>query len=154
GYDEPFTLYGLLARTVETDEARSFVAFTLDSGARFSDGTPVTPEDVVFSLNLLRDKGRPNFHAYYRKVARASVTGDHGVRFDFAERDRELPLILALMPVLPKHAIDLERFDQTTLSGLLGSGPYTVAEVKAGDSILLRRNPDYWGRELGVNRGF
>src|SRR5690349_6161691 len=101
GYDEPFTLYGLLAETVETDEARSYVTFRLDPHARFSDGTPVTPEDVIFSWQLLRDHGRPNYRTYYVKVAKAEALDDRTVRFDLSgSNDRELPLILGLMPVL------------------------------------------------------
>ncbi len=107
GYDEPFTLYGLLARSVETDAERSFVTFNLDERARFSDGAPVTPEDVMFSWRLLRDKGRPNFRTYYAKVSKAEQVGERSVRFDLSGADdRELPLILGLMPVLPRHAVD------------------------------------------------
>lgn len=155
GYDEPFTLYGLLADTVETDDARSFVTFTLDAAARFSDGAAVTPEDVVFSWRLLRDKGRPNHRIYYAKVAKAEVVGPRRVRFDFSNTgDRELPLILGLMPILAQHATDPETFEQTSFVAPVGSGPYTVAEVRAGTLVKLRRNPDYWGRKRAVNRGF
>src|ERR1700727_3968527 len=95
-YDEPFSLYGLLARTIETDDARSYVTFALDPAARFSDGTPVTAADVIFSWQLLRDHGRPNYRAYYAKVASAQALDERTVRFDFAEGgDRELPLIIA-----------------------------------------------------------
>src|SRR5689334_24025699 len=101
GYDEPFTLYGLLAQTVETDAARSYVTFRLDPRAKFSDGTPVTAEDVIFSWQLLRDKGRPNYRTYYAKVRRAEAPGERTVRFDLQDADdRELPLILGLMPIL------------------------------------------------------
>jgi len=154
GYDEPFTLYGLLAKTVETDAARTHVTFTLDPAARFSDGTPVTADDVVFSWALLRDHGRPNHRTYYSKVTKAAVIGERSVRFDLPGDDRELPLILGLMPVLPKHAIDPETFEETSMTPLIGSGPYRVAQVDAGKSITLTRNPDYWGRDLAVNRGF
>ncbi|MEI7806743.1 MAG: extracellular solute-binding protein [Hyphomicrobiales bacterium] len=155
GYDEPFTLYGLLARKVETNAARSFVTFTLDPAARFSDGKPVTPADVIFSWELLRDKGRPNYRTYYTKVVKAEAIGERGVRFDLAgSDDRELPLILGLMPVLAKHAINPDKFEETTFAPPLGSGPYTVSEVKPGVSMTLKRNPDYWGRNLAINRGF
>ena len=91
GYGEPFTLYGLLARTVETDAARSYVTFTLDPVARFSDGKPVTPDDVIFSWQLLRDKGRPNYRTYYTKVKKAEAIGERAVRFDLSgSDDREL----------------------------------------------------------------
>jgi peptide/nickel transport system substrate-binding protein len=154
GYDEPFTLYGLLAETVETDAARSFVTFRLNPRARFSDGTAVTAEDVIFSWQLLRDHGRPNFRTYYVKVAKAEALDARTVRFDLTgSDDRELPLILGLMPVLPKHATDEATFEETTLKPLIGSGPYTIAEVDVGHRVTLRRNPDYWGRDLAVNRG-
>ena len=154
GQDEPFTLYGLLAEKVETDDARSFVAFQLDPRARFSDGKPVTAEDVIFSWHLLRDKGRPNHRYYYSKVSRAEKIGERTIRFDFTDQgDRELPLILGLMPVLPKHAIDPAHFEDSGLKRPIGSGPYRVAEVKPGEMLLLKRDPDYWGRDLPVNRG-
>jgi len=154
GYDEPFTLYGLLAKTVETDAGRTYVTFTLDPDARFSDGTPVTPEDVLFSWALLRDHGRPNHRTFYSKVTRAAVVGKRSVRFDLPGDDRELPLILGLMPVLAKHAVDPDTFEETSMTPLLGSGPYRVGQVDPGKSIMLARNPDYWGRDLSVNRGF
>jgi peptide/nickel transport system substrate-binding protein len=155
GYDEPFTLYGLLAKSVETDDDRSYVTFTLDPAARFSDGRKVTPEDVIFSWQLLRDKGRPNHRTYYAKVVKADVVGGDRVRFDLAgAQDRELPLILALMPILPKHAVDPDTFEETSFAPPVGSGPYLVEEVQPGRSLRLKRNPDYWGNELAVNRGF
>ena len=124
GYDEPFTLYGLLARTVETDAERSYVTFALDPAAKFSDGKPVTAEDVIFSWQLLRDKGRPNFRTYYVKVAKAEALSERVVRFDLTgANDRELPLILGLMPVLAKHAVNPDTFEDTTFEPIVGSGP-------------------------------
>ena len=150
----PFTLYGLLARSVETDDARSYVTFHLDPRARFSDGQPVTAEDVLFSWALLRDTGRPNHRQYYSKVVKAEAIDPLTVRFDFGgANDRELPLILGLMPVLPKHAVDVATFEETTMAAPIGSGPYRVTAVKPGASVTLTRNPDYWGRDLPVNRG-
>src|SRR6185295_9393652 len=155
GYDEPFTLYGLLARTVETDDSRSYVTFGIDPAARFSDGKPVTAADVLFSWELFRDKGRPNQRTYYRKVVKAEALDALTVRFDFGgSQDRELPLILGLMSVLPRHAVNPDTFEQTTLKPMIGSGPYVVAGVDAGKSLTLKRSPDYWGRDLAVNRGF
>jgi peptide/nickel transport system substrate-binding protein len=154
GYDEPFTLYGLLADSVETDDARTYVTFTINPAARFADGKPVTPEDVIFSWELLRDKGRPNYRTYYVKAIKAEKIGARGVRFDLTgSDDRELPLILGLMPVLAKHAIKPDTFEDTTFEPLLGSGPYSVTAVKPGDSVTFTRNPDYWGRDLPINRG-
>ena len=152
--DEPFTLYGLIAREITVPENRSEVTFHLDERARFSDGTPITAKDVLFSHQILRDKGRPNFRTYYRKVAKAEALDDHTVRFVFADaEDRELPLILGLMPILPSHLIDPDRFEETTLTPVVGSGPYRIANVSPGRSITYVRNPDYWGRDLPVNRG-
>ena len=154
GNDEAFTLYGLLASRVETDDARSYVTFHLDPRARFSDGQPVLADDVLFSWALLRDKGRPNHRQYYSKVAKAEAPDPLTVRFDFGGvPDRELPLILGLMPVLPRHAIDAATFEETSISPPIGSGPYRVSAVKPGASVTLTRNPDYWGRDLPVNRG-
>ena len=154
GYDEPFSLYGLLARTIETDDARSYVTFALDPAAHFSDGTPVTAADVIFSWQLLRDHGRPNYRAYYAKVASAKALDERTVQFDLAGADdRELPLILGLMPILAEHAIDVAKFEDTTLAKPIGSGPYTVAEIETGKSVTLKRDPNYWGRDLPINRG-
>ncbi len=154
GQDEPFTLYGLLASRVETDAARRYVVFHLDPRARFSDSRPVEADDVLFSWRLLRDRGRPNHRLYYAKVSRASAPDARTVRFDFADADdRELPLILGLMPVLPRHAVDPETFEETSLAAPIGSGPYRVSDVKPGSSVTLTRDPDYWGRNLPVNRG-
>ena len=154
GYDEPFTLYGLIARAIETDAQRSYVTFHLDPAAKFSDGKPVTAEDIIFSWQLLRDKGRPNHRTYYAKVAKAEALGDQAVRFDLSgSDDRELALILGLMPVLAKHAVKPETFEETSFQAPLGTGPYIVGEVDPGKSVTLKRNPDYWGRDLAINRG-
>ncbi|MCB1477531.1 MAG: ABC transporter substrate-binding protein [Rhodobiaceae bacterium] len=153
--DEPFSLYGLLAETIETDEERTYVEFTLNPDARFSDGEPVTAEDVLFTWELLKTKGRPNHRTYYGKVARAEKVGERGVRFTFTEDvDREIPLIMGLMPILPKHATDPDTFEQTTLDAMIGSGPYTIDAVDPGGAITFKRNPDYWARDLGVKRGY
>src|SRR5262245_66335996 len=121
GNDEAFTLYGLLARGVETDDARSYVTFHLDPRARFSDGKPVTADDVLFSWALLRDKGRPNHRQYYSKVVKAEAPDPLTVRFDFGGAGgRELPLILGLMPVLRRHAVVPAVFGVTTLPGRVG----------------------------------
>ncbi len=151
--DEPFTLYPLLARGIATDAARSFVSFQLDPRARFADGAPVTADDVLFSFALMRDVGRPNHRLYYGKVAKAEALDPLTVRFTFAEPDRELPLIMALMPVFARAGIDRDRFEETTLAPLLGSGPYRVGPVEPGATLTLTRNPDYWGRDLPFNRG-
>ncbi len=154
GYDEPFTLYGLIADTIETDDARSYVTFSINPAARFSDGRPVTPEDVIFTWELLRDRGRPNYRTYYVKVVKAEKIAPRSVRFDLTGADdRELPLIIGLMPVLAKHAVKPETFEDTSFEPLLGTGPYTITAVKPGESVTFTRNPDYWGRDLAINRG-
>jgi len=152
GYDEPFTLYGLLADTVETNDTRDYVTFHLRLEARFSDGQVVTADDVRFSWELLRDHGR--YRSYYRKVSAAEALDTRTIRFDLGgANDRELPLILGLMPILPRHAVDVATFEETSLAAPIGSGPYRVSDVRAGASVTLTRNPDYWGKDLNVNRG-
>jgi peptide/nickel transport system substrate-binding protein len=152
--DEPFTLYGLLAETIEVPDDRSAITFNLNPKARFSDGTPVTADDVLFSWELLKEKGRPNHRTYYSKVSKAERLSESSVRFTFdADGDREIPLILGLLPVLPRHLIDPETFEQTTLTAPIGSGPYRVAKVDPGRALTYARNPDYWGKDLPVNRG-
>ncbi len=153
-YDEPFSLYGLLAESIETPPDRSWVAFTLRAGARFSDGKPVMVEDVLFSHAVLRDKGRPNHRTYYSKISRAEKTGPRTVKFTFdTDGDREMPLIMGLMPVLPRHHFSADTFEQTTLAPPVGSGPYRITRVDPGKQIVYKRNPDYWGKDLPVNRG-
>ncbi len=152
-FDEPFSLYGLLAETVETPADRSSVTFQLRPEARFSDGVPVTPDDVLFSWALLKEKGRPNHRTYYAKVVLAEKVGERGVKFTFAGSDREMPLIMGLMPVLPRHSIRPESFDKTTFDKPVASGPYVVESVDPGAGIVYRRNPNYWGRDLPIMRG-
>lgn len=153
--DEAFTLYPLLAESVETDEDRTYVEFTLNAKARFSDGNPVTAEDVIFSLELLRDKARPLYQNWIKAVARMEKVGERGVRLTFNERaDRETPLLLALLPILPKHATDAENFDRSTLKPMIGSGAYVIDSVRPGEMVVLKRNPDYWGKDLPSRRGF
>ena len=151
---EPFTLYGLIAGGIETPPDRSYVTFHLRPEARFSDGNPVTVEDVIFSHTILSQKGWPFHRLHYGKVAKVEVTGPHAVRFTFkAQGDRELPLILGLMPVIPRHMMSAEQIERTTTQPVLGSGPYTIAKIDIGRSLTYRRNPAYWGRDLPLQRG-
>jgi len=154
-WDEPFTMYGLIAETVETPDDRSWVAFTIRPEARFHDGTPITVDDVVFSFETLRDMGRPNHRLYYRKVTKVDRIGSRGVRFTFESGtdDRELPLIMGLMPILSRAYYAAHTFDESTLEPPLGSGPYRVATVDAGRTIVYERVADYWGKDLAINRG-
>ncbi|MFT3730749.1 MAG: extracellular solute-binding protein [Hyphomicrobium sp.] len=152
--DEPFTLYGLLAETIDIADDRKSVTFNLNPAARFSDRTPVTPEDVINSFQLLKDKGRPNHRTYFAKVTKAEKVGDRGIRFTFEDaNDRELPLILGVMPVFAAHATTADEFASASMTPLVGSGPYTVSKIDAGRAISYRRDPDYWGKDLPVNRG-
>jgi peptide/nickel transport system substrate-binding protein len=152
--DEPFTFYPLLASSIDTPDDRSYVEFKLNPEAKFSDGRPVTAADVAFSLDLLKTRGRPNTRQSYAKVAKVDVKDDHTIRFDLSgAKDRELPLILATMVVLPKHAIDPEAFERSTLKPLIGSGPYEISDVQPGRSITMRRNASWWGKDLPSNRG-
>lgn len=154
--DESFSLYGLLAETVEWDDDRTFIQFNLNPKAKWSDGQPVTPEDVIFTLEILRDKGRTPFADYMNRIEKLEKVGERSVRITFNDKaDREFPLFLAInMPVLPKHATDVEGFDRTTLKTPVGSGPYTVASTRPGERITFRRNPDYWGKDIPSKVGF
>ncbi len=153
--DEPFTLYGLLAETIETPPDRAWVEFTLHAQARFSDGTPVTAEDVIFSWETLKANGSPNARATWARVAKAEAKGPLRVKFTFVDnRDRELPMLIAgFMPILSKAWWQARTFNATTLEPPLASGPYTIESVDPGRGISFRRNPDYWGADLAVNRG-
>lgn len=151
--DEPFTLYGHIAETLEVPADRSSVVFNLRPQARFSDGRPVTPQDVLFSWRLLRDQGQPFHRSYYRNVTTAEATGARSVRFTFADDNREMPLIMGLMPILPKHLIAPETFERTGFDPPIGTGPYIVTEVDAGRRITFRRDPDWWARGLNTARG-
>ncbi|MEO0635543.1 MAG: extracellular solute-binding protein [Pseudomonadota bacterium] len=153
--DEGFTLYGLLAETVETDEDRTFIEFQLRPEAKFSDGKPVRPEDVIFTMNLLTEKGRPTYARRMDKVAKLERVEPNGVRFTFNEKaDRELPLLMGMIPIFPENATDAETFDQTTLTPPVGSGPYLVSEVKPNERIVYTKRDDYWGKDLAVKQGF
>lgn len=152
-YDEPFTLYPLLAESVTTDAERSFVEFRLNPKAHFSDGTPITSIDVLAAFDLLRKKGRPNFRLYYNKIVKAEAPDPQTVRFTFSEPDPELALIMGLMQVFSTKGVDPERFDETGMMPLIGSGPYRLDGIDPGARITLKRNPAYWGRDLAVNRG-
>ena len=153
-WDEPFSLYGLIAESVAVPEDRSSATFVLRPEARFHDGSPVTVDDVVFSWRTLKDRGRPNHRLYYRQVRRVERPGPRALRFVFrTPADRELPLIVGLMPILSKSWYAAAAFDETTLDPPMGSGPYRVESVDPGRGIVYRRDPGYWGRDLAVNRG-
>jgi peptide/nickel transport system substrate-binding protein len=152
-WDEPFTLYGLLAESVTTGPDRDWVEFTLRPEARFSDGTPVTVEDVIWSYEVLGTEGHPRFHAAWQKVETIAAVGPRTVRLDFNTPDRELPLIMGLRPILKKAHWDGRDFAESSMVPPVATGPYVVAEAEPGRTVVLRRNPDYWGRDLPLNRG-
>ena len=153
--DEPFTMYGLIAQSIETDPDRTWAEFTINPKARWSDGVPITPEDVIFTYQVLTEKGRPPYNSRMDKIEKVEKTGENKVKFTFNDKaDREFPLIIAMMPVLPKHATDVATFDQSTLTPPVGSGPYLVDSVEPGTRIVFRRNPDYWAKDLPSKRGF
>ncbi|MES0099069.1 extracellular solute-binding protein [Mesorhizobium sp. M0019] len=154
-YDEAFSLYGLLADTADMDPERKSIEFHLDPHAKWSDGEPVTPEDVLFTYDVFTEKGRPPYSQRMKAIAKLEKTGDRSVRFTFNDKaDREFPLIIALTPIIPKHAFNKDTFDRTTLKPVIGSGPYTVAQVVPGQRIVFKRNPDYWGKDVPSKRGF
>ena len=152
-YDEPFTLYGVLAESVQTDAARSYVAFTLREEARFSDGSPVTVDDVLWSIEALGTLGQPRYHTVWNKIATMEQTGPRSLRITFTEPDREMPLLLGLRPILQKAQFEGRDFDRSSLEPLVGSGPYVVDRLEAGRFVTFRRNPDWWGRDLPFHAG-
>jgi peptide/nickel transport system substrate-binding protein len=152
--DEPFTMYGLIARSIETDDARDRVVFHLDPRAHFSDGAPIRAADVLFTFNLLKEKGRPQQRAAISAVKSIDAPDDETIRMDLTgANDRELPLTLALMPVLSPAHTDGAHFEDQTLVLPVASGPYRVAEVQPGQQLVLRRDPNYWARDLPISRG-
>ena len=152
--DEPASEYGLVAKSMDLAPDRLSVLYTLRRAARFHDGSPMTPQDVIWTFNTLRRKGLPMYREYYADVTRVAQDGDRGVRFYFkSAANRELPQIIGEMPVLSKAYWSGRDFEKTTLTPPLGSGPYTIAAVNPGQSITYRRVPDYWAADLPVNKG-
>lgn len=154
-FDEPFSEYGLIAQTIEVADDRSSVSYELHPDARWHDGTPITPADVIFSFETLKTKGHPRFRAYYANVVKAEQTGERRVTFTFdgTGTNRELPLIMGQLNIIPKHYYEGRDFEQVNLDVPLGSGPYRIKSFVPGRSTLSERVPDYWGANLPVNRG-
>ena len=153
-YGEPFTLYGLLAESIETDEDRSWVEFTLREEARFSDGSPVTVEDVIWSYETLGTVGHPRYHGSWKKVASAEATGPRSVRFTFNQPDRELALIMGMRPILKKAQWDGVDFAESGVDVVpISTAPYVIDDHEPGRFVSLKRNPDYWGKDVPFMRG-
>ena len=153
--DEPFSLYGLIAETIEIPNERDWVEFKLRKEASFSDGKPITAEDVIFSWNTLKKKGSPNARATWSRINEVIQTGPRKVKFIFPDnKDRELPLLIAgFLPVLSKSWWSERNFSETTLDKPISSGPYVISEAIPGRSITFHQNKNYWGKNLPVNNG-
>ena len=152
--DEIAVGYGCLVERIEVPPDNSWVLYTLRPEARWHDGKPITPEDVIFSLETYKTKGNPGLRNYFAAIKTAEKVGARQVRLIFSgEANKELPLISGQMAILPKHYWEGRNFEETTLDPPLGSGPYRIAEVEAGRSITYERVDDYWGRDLPVNKG-
>lgn len=152
--DEPFSEYGLIAGSVEVPEDRSYVIFNLREQARFQDGEPITAEDVEFSYRILTTEGHPFYRNYYADVSKVTVENSHRIRFDFgATENRELPLILGQMPVMPAHYWADRKFEGNGLDVPVGSGPYRIDSYEAGRSVTYERVDDYWAEDLSIRKG-
>jgi peptide/nickel transport system substrate-binding protein len=152
--DEPFTAYGLLADRLWLDVARTKLVFKINEKALFSDGQPVTAADVLFSFDMLKTKGKPFHRNAFGRVTGAAALDNRTVQFLLGDGgDRELPLLIGLMPIFARHATDSERFAETNFSPMLGSGPYLISEVKPGESITLKRRKDFWAENHHLIRG-
>ena len=154
--DDPFTVYPLLAEKFDMPEDKSYIGFILNPQAKFSDGTPVTADDVVFSFNAIMKKGSPIYKMYYADVDRVEKIGEREVRFYFKEgtNNKELPMILAQFSVFSKKDWEGREFDKPTLQVPLGSGPYVVKDFQVNKFVELHKNPHYWGKNLPTQRGF
>jgi microcin C transport system substrate-binding protein len=152
--DEPGSEYGLVAESIDLADDKLSVLYTLRKEARFHDGSPMTPDDLVWTFDTLRQKGHPMYRSYYGDVTKVEQEGERGVRFHFkSAENRELPQILGQMPVLSKKYWADRDFTKTTLDSPLGSGPYKIESLDPGRSITYRRVADYWGVDLPVNKG-
>ena len=152
--DEPNTSYAHLAESIEVPDDFSWVIYRLDPRARWHDGTPVTTEDVIFSFDAIKSKGHPFYRQYFKNLKKAEKISDRGIKFTFTgDLNRELPHITSQLPIFSKAYYASHEFEKTTLEPPMGSGPYRIKELDPGRSITYERVKDYWGKDLGVNRG-
>ena len=152
--DEPDAMYGLVAKSADVAADKMSVTFKLRSEAKFSDGTPVTAEDVINSFTLIKDKGHPALAMPMRDVAAAEILDAETIKFTFkGELTRDLPVILAGLPVLSKAYYATQAFEETSLKPPLGSGPYVIKDFSPGTHVTYKRREDYWAKDLPVNRG-
>jgi peptide/nickel transport system substrate-binding protein len=152
-WEEPFALYGLLAESIDVSDDRQTFTFKIRPEAKFSDGSPVTAADIVFSVETLRDKGRPNFKNNYGKIKTMTTPDERTITFTQEVGDRELPLIVGVMPVLSKKSWEGRVFDDVTLTQLVGSGPYVIQTAKPDEAVVYKKNPQYWGQGLPITKG-
>ena len=153
-YGEPFALYGLLAESIEVPEDRSWVEFTLREEAKFSDGTPVTVEDVMWSYETLGTVGHPRYRGSWGKIATMEKTGDRKIKFTFNVEDRELALILGMRPILKKAQWEGKDFAESGLEDIpITTSPYVIDDFEPGRYVSLKRNPDYWGKDVPFMQG-
>jgi len=152
--DEPFTQYGWVAESVTVAPDRGWVSYTIRKEARFHDGSRITPDDVIFSFETLRDKGHPFYRSYYKDVVKAEKTGEQNVKFTFRDTtNTELPLIMGQLPILSKKFWSGKDFTATTLEPILSSGPYKIDNIQQGRSIAFVRIKNWWAKDLPVNKG-
>jgi microcin C transport system substrate-binding protein len=156
--DEPFSLYGLVAESLEVAPDRSWIVFNLNPKAKWQDGSPITAKDVAFSYKTFLEKGTPGQQMAYKKVEKVDVINDHKIKFTFkkidGEYDREIPLMMGTMLLIPEHYFKGKDFEKTGLTPFLTSGPYKAVKIEPGRSITYQRDPNYWAKDLPVNKGY
>ena len=154
-YAEPFSLYGLVAQRVRMPDNREWIEFELNPDAKFSDGSPVTVDDIIFSLEIIEEKGRPPYRNWYAAIKEKQRTGPNRLKLIFENGDnRELPLLISLAPIFSKANTDAENFDKSSLTPPVGSGPYTFKTIQPGRLVVYEKNPDYWAKDLPIKAGF
>jgi len=156
--DEPFSLYGLIATSLEVGPERSWVVYNLNPKAKWQDGSPITAKDVEFSYKTFLEHGTPGQKMYYKKVKSVEILNDHKIKFSFnkvdGKYDAEMPLIIGVMAILAEKDLKGKDFEKTGLTPLMASGPYKISKVEAGRSITYKRDPNYWAKDLPVNKGY